>query len=487
MRKILAGFNEPLYGVQATRLIEAACQASIPQPSLMERAGLASAKLVLAVAPHAQRIWVACGPGNNGGDGLEAALHLKQWGKQPLVTWLGHADTAPADAASAYQRAHAAGVQISTQLPDQVDVVLDALLGLGTQLREPSGDLAHAVQRMLACAAPVVAIDLPTGLSADSGAVSQLHVKAHHTLCVLTLKPGCFTAQGKDACGTVWLDDLGAGELMRPMAAAMPSPDAMLAAAPALQARPHASHKGSFGDVAIIGGAPGMTGAALLAARAALYGGAGRVFVSLLDAMHPGVDMSQPELMFRLVEQLDFSTTTLVCGCGGGAAVAALLPKVLASASPVVLDADALNTLALQPVLQRLLAKRAAQGQTTVLTPHPLEAARLLACSAPDIQANRLQAARELCAMFNCTVVLKGSGTVIASPGHTPVINPTGNAKLATGGTGDVLAGMVGARLAAGQNAFHAACHAVYQHGLAADRWPALQPLTAAALAKHAS
>ncbi|WP_366520915.1 NAD(P)H-hydrate dehydratase [Rhodoferax sp.] len=459
----------------------------MPQPSLMQRAGLASAKLVLAVAPHAQRIWVACGPGNNGGDGLEAALHLKQWGKQPLVTWLGHADTAPADAASAYQRAHAAGVQISTQLPDQVEVVLDALLGLGIQRREPSGELAHAVQHMLACAAPVVAIDLPTGLSADSGAACQLHVNAHHTLCVLTLKPGCFTAQGKDACGTVWLDDLGAGELMRTMAAAMPSPDAMLAAAPALQARPHASHKGSFGDVAVIGGAPGMTGAALLAARAALYGGAGRVFVSLLDAMHPGVDMSQPELMFRPVEALDFSACTLVCGCGGGTAVAPLLPRILAAASPVVLDADALNSLVQQSDLQQQLAKRAAQGLPTVLTPHPLEAARLLACSAPDIQANRLQAARELCAMFNCTVVLKGSGTVIASPGHTPVINPTGNAKLASGGTGDVLAGRVGARLAAGQSAFHAACHAVYQHGLAADLWPALQPLTASALAKHAS
>jgi hydroxyethylthiazole kinase-like uncharacterized protein yjeF len=262
------------------------------------------------------------------------------------------------------------------------------------------------------------------------------------------------------------------------------SPIAQLNSAPSQAARPHASHKGSFGDVAIIGGAAGMTGAPLLAARAALHAGAGRVFVCLLDETGMSVDPCQPELMFRRFDNLDFNAMIIVCGCGGGSAVATHLQDIFSSQAPVVIDADALNAIASDATFQTALKLRSTHALTTVLTPHPLEAARLLGCDAALVQQDRLKAANQLAAMFGCTVVLKGSGTVIAEPGRVPVLNATGNARLATAGTGDVLAGMVGANLAAGQPAFQAACAAVYEHGAYADAWPNPEPLTASELAR---
>jgi ADP-dependent NAD(P)H-hydrate dehydratase / NAD(P)H-hydrate epimerase len=292
------------------------------------------------------------------------------------------------------------------------------------------------------------------------------------------LKPGLFTAQGKDAAGQVWWDDLG-------VAAAPSSSTALLLGADrtTLPARPHASHKGSYGDVAIVGGAPGMTGAALLAASAALHAGAGRVFVCLLDGGSMAVDPTQPELMFRPLATLDLRSSTVVCGCGGGDAVRSALPQVLSQAPRLVLDADTLNAIASDAALQTLLIARAARKHATVLTPHPLEAARLLNSTAAQVQANRLQAAQQLAERFQCTVVLKGAGSIIAAPGEVPCINASGNAGLATAGTGDVLAGMLGARMASGAAALGAACAAVHAHGLLADRWPAGQSLTASTLA----
>jgi len=483
MLKIDFSTAHALFSVAATRQIELAAQAALPAHTLMQRAGLAVAQLALALAPHAQRIWIACGPGNNGGDGLEAALHLQRWGKQPVVTWLGNASEAPPDAAASYQRALEAGVSFAQTPPDEFDFCIDALLGIGSQLREPTGRMADWIHQMNAGKAPVLAVDLPTGLHADTGAVTQLSIKATHTLSLLTLKPGLFTAHGRDAAGSVWLADLD-GDQRTALAQQPVAPTAWLAGAPPTCARLHAAHKGSFGDVAVVGGAPGMTGAALLAASAALHAGAGRVFVGLLDGGSLSVDISQPELMFRPVDALDLSAMTVVCGCGGGDAVRAQLPKVLSAAATVVIDADAINSIANDTQLQALLCARRQRGAATVLTPHPLEAARLLGTSAAQVQADRLAACVQLAERFLCTVVLKGSGTVIAAPGQTPVVNPTGNARLATAGTGDVLAGLIGARLAAGLDAFDAACRAVYQHGLSADQWPDERPLTAGSLAR---
>jgi hydroxyethylthiazole kinase-like uncharacterized protein yjeF len=241
-----------------------------------------------------------------------------------------------------------------------------------------------------------------------------------------------------------------------------------LLGAPVTQPRLHASHKGSYGDVCIVGGAPGMAGAALLAARSALHGGAGRVFVCPL-AQDLALDTLLPELMFRDLAQLDWQGMAVVAGCGGGEAITQHLPMLLRDAKYLVVDADALNHIAENPDLQTLLAHRS--SSMTVITPHPLEAARLLECSTAQIQSDRLGAAQALTQRFQCVTVLKGSGTLITAPQSTPRINPTGNAKLATAGTGDVLAGLIGAGLAGQASALDAACDAVYRHGLAADRW----------------
>jgi len=497
----------PLFNTAATRRMERQAAAALPPHALMQRAGLAVARLARALAPHTRTVWIACGPGNNGGDGLEAAMHLQRDGRRVVVTWLGSPEHAPADARQSWQRAQAAGVAWADEAPTDMtasDLCIDALLGIGVTSipsaapREPNSRMLATLTALHYSPAPVLAVDLPSGLDADTGQFAagfsapasdtRSHRQARHTLSLLTLKPGLFTASGRDAAGKVWLDDLG-------LPAAQEAPSAWLAG-PVLPApRSHASHKGSYGDVAVVGGEGlaarglGMTGAALLAASAALHAGAGRVLVALLDDGRMALDGVQPELMFRRFDALALEELTVVCGCGGGEAVRTVLPTVLAQAARLVLDADALNALAADAALRSLVVNRSVRGLPTVLTPHPLEAARLLGLSAAEVQADRLRAAQQLAQQLHCIVVLKGSGTVIAAPGQAPAINPTGNARLATAGTGDVLAGMVGAGLAGGRatgaDALHAATEAVYLHGLAADRWPAEGTLTAGALARH--
>jgi hydroxyethylthiazole kinase-like uncharacterized protein yjeF len=474
MLRVTPESSWPLHGAAAIRHGEQQAAAALPPHALMQRAGLAVARLALAIAPHARTVWVACGPGNNGGDGFEAALHLQAWGKQPIVSWLGDEAKLPADARASLQRARAAGVPVLGAPPAQWDLAVDALLGLGST-RAPDGHLLDWIERMNAGGSPVLAIDLPSGLAADTG--NGRAARATHTLSLLALKPGLFTAHGRDAAGEVWFDDLG----VPPDAAAA---CATLAGPPPRSDRAHASHKGSYGDVAVIGGASGMAGAALLAGRAALTQGAGRVYLALLDDEARSFDGTQPELMLRRWDSLDLPGLAVACGCGGGDAIRAVLPTAISRSRALVLDADALNAVAADTHLQSLLAARGARaGRGTVMTPHPLEAARLLGCDTAAVQADRLAAARALVRRFGSVVVLKGSGTVVAQPRGLPAINPTGNARLATGGTGDVLAGMIAARLAAGAAAFDAARDAVYLHGLAADRWPADRALTAGALA----
>lgn len=482
MQRIHTGHRHPLHDIASTRRIEHAAARSLPAHALMQRAGLAVARLALALEPHARTVWVACGPGNNGGDGLEAARHLRQWGFDVTVTWLCDPAEAPEDARAAWQRASDAGVRLSSEPPNHADLCIDALLGIGAS-RPPQGRMGLWMGHIHRIASHVLAIDVPSGLNADTGMQAgpgpDVAVRAQDTLSLLTLKPGLFTGQGRDASGTVWFDALGTESQEV-------APTAWLNARARDDVRLHASHKGSYGDVAVLGGASGMTGAALLAASAALHSGAGRVFVSLL-APSTGVDTGQPELMFRPAQSLDHAALAVVCGCGGGEAIRGELPRVLSRARQLVLDADALNAIASDTQLQSLLASRGcrhAGAQTTVLTPHPLEAARLLACATPEVQADRLKAAQALADRFQVTVVLKGSGTVIAAPGELPHIHHGGNARLATAGTGDVLAGMIGARLARGDDAPRAACQAVAHHAHLADIWPPQEPLTASRLAR---
>ncbi len=476
MQRVQTDHSCRLFSVAQTRMLEHGAMAHLPAHTLMQRAGLAVANLACALVPHARSIWIACGPGNNGGDGLEAAVHLQHRGFQLHVTCLGTPDTLPPDAKASWQRAVAAGVQFTAQPPENADLCIDALLGIGST-RAPEGEMARWIASMRACGAPVLAVDIPTGLQADTGASAPSCVRADHTLSLLTLKPGLFTAHGRDAAGQVWCDDLGVSDAtLSPIATlggiAQPWPDHYL----------HASHKGTRGDVAVVGGATGMVGAAFLAASAALHGGAGRVFVSLLDPGDIAMQPTQPELMLRAWGDLPVEGLTLVCGCGGGDRIQAVLPQLLVKPNPMVLDADALNAIANDPALQALVRQRG-DRLPTVLTPHPLEAARLLSTETSLVQADRIAAAQALAEQFQCTVVLKGSGTITAAPQAIPVMNPTGNGRLATGGTGDVLAGMVGARLARGMAAFDAASMAVFQHGQIADQWPQHLPLTAGALA----
>jgi hydroxyethylthiazole kinase-like uncharacterized protein yjeF len=472
----------PLFDGAASQRIERAALAAAVPHALMARAGLGVARLALALAPQARRIWLLVGPGNNGGDGLVAARHLHLQGLAVRVSLVGNTAHRPADALDALQQARQAGVSLHDgPLPpwpaDQpADFIIDALLGLGSQ-RAPEGAIAEALRSIQASAAPVLAVDLPTGLCGDSGrCLGDMAVVASHTLSLLTLKPGLFTAQGRDHAGRVWFDGLG-------VAGATEAPTAWLAGPQSLTdglpLRRHAQHKGSFGDVLVLGGAAGMGGAALLAARAALTAGAGRVYLTRLDdrlddSLSP--DPLRPELMPRSVQQALVPAllmrSTVVCGCGGGSAVNELLPAVLANAARLVLDADALNAVAADTRLQAALLARAAQGLPTVLTPHPLEAARLLGLDTRTVQAQRRRSAQTLADRLQATVVLKGSGTLLAGPGRAPWINPTGNARLGSGGTGDVLAGWLGglwSQLDATQG-FEAAAASAWLHGQAAEQ-----------------
>jgi ADP-dependent NAD(P)H-hydrate dehydratase / NAD(P)H-hydrate epimerase len=496
----------PLHDTAATRRLEAAAIRLSAPHTLMQRAGAAVARLAEAIAPHAGTIWLACGAGNNGGDGLEAAALLHQAGRRVVVSWTGRPDTAPANALASWQRARDAGVLFQEDAPSDLgpyDLCIDALLGIGLcasrQGRAPQADLLHLLRRLRTSTAPVLCVDVPSGLIADTGqfapglapdAAHRPPASPRQTLSLLTLHPGLFTGLGRDEAGTIWFDDLGVASLQEP-------PAAWLSAPARPRTRAHASHKGSHGDVAVIGGeglsarGMGMTGAALLAASAALHGGAGRVMLSLLDGGVMQADQLQPECMLRRFDALVLEQATVVCGCGGGHAVRAVLPEVLRRSLRLVLDADALNAVAEDPALQDQLCRRAdgIGSGATVITPHPLEAARLLNSDTGSVQADRLQAAQELASRYRCAVVLKGSGSVVASPGQEPRINPTGNGQLATGGTGDVLAGLLGAVLAAmpegtADAAFTAALRACWMHGEAADAWPASQALTASALAR---
>lgn len=486
MQKLLpATQTRPLHSVASSRLIEAALLAASPAQALMARAGLALAKLAAALSGGGP-VWIVCGPGNNGGDGLVAARLLHASGRPVRVSLIADDRPAPADARAALQAAIDAGVVIGTELdpPPGLCLAVDALLGLGLN-RAPAAAVAVAITRLNALSRPVLAVDLPSGLLADSGALAGPDaVRASHTLALLTLKPGLFTAQGRALCGQLWFDGLG-------VVADAPA-DASLLGADCLhtwsQARSPAGHKGSFGDVLVLGGASGLRGAALLAARASLAAGAGRVYVGLLNGDPSAeLDAARPELMLwpqdRLADPSGWRSKTIVSGCGGGDAIAARLPAVLAQAQRLVLDADGLNAVAADPALQALLGERAAQGQATVLTPHPLEAARLLGCSSADVQGQRLAAAQALSERFACTVILKGSGSIIASPGRPPSINSSGSAALATAGTGDVLAGWLGGLWAQrpGGEPHGLACAATFWHGAAAET-QALGPLRAADL-----
>lgn len=460
--------NSPIYFSHEIRQLEQ-CARESGIDDLMEKAGLAAAELARELMTGKASVLVLAGPGNNGGDALVAARHLKAWWFKVTLVFCGDADKLPLDAAHALQAWREAGGELLDAIPPggKWDTVIDGLFGIGLA-RNLEGRPLELVRQVNAMNLPTLALDVPSGLDADAGQTFRASVHATHTLTFIALKPGLLTAYGPDYCGQIHVDTLGldAPALLKPSGWLLEK-DALVAA---LKPRPRNSHKGLLGSVGILGGAPAMCGAALLAGRAALKLGAGRVYVALLAADAPAVDMVQPELMLcspqRLFELDSLSCLVVGPGLGQFAQAGQLLKQALATELPLVLDADALNLIAADCELQAQVKDR--QGGT-ILTPHAAEAARLTGGSTHDIQQERVPSAIMLAKRFNSLVVLKGAGSICALPDETWFINPTGNPGLSSAGMGDVLSGMIAALVAQRLTPQQALLLAVYLHGAAAD------------------
>jgi hydroxyethylthiazole kinase-like uncharacterized protein yjeF len=471
-----------LLSVADLRALETEAAAALPPHTLMARAGQAAARFLreqlaqdeaAGAADPAQPLWLVAGPGNNGGDALVAAAELQRAGIAVEVCM--PVEVKPDDARWALAQARAAGVPISASAPasfERYGWLVDGMFGIGLA-RPLDGVFATLAQQLSQRArreGHVLALDVPSGLDSDTGNVvgSGAGVCATHTVTFIGAKPGLFMASGRDLAGAVTVAPIGVDSSAR--AGVQLNAPALFA--PYLPARDFSTHKGTFGSLAVVGGDTGMCGAPILAARAALHTGAGKIHVALLGSGAPPYDPPHPELMLHAIDDLPLDkmdALAIGCGMGNRERATQVLNDVLPLDVPKLLDADALNLIAGDASLAGKVAARGAQGDPCVLTPHPLEAARLLGCDAPAIQRDRLAAARALAARFASVIVLKGTGTVIAAPDGRIAINPTGNAALATGGTGDVLGGIIGALLAQRLPAYEAALAGVYLHGLAAD------------------
>ncbi|MDE2585016.1 MAG: NAD(P)H-hydrate dehydratase [Betaproteobacteria bacterium] len=461
--------HSPLYRASGLRTLEAK---AADQP-LMQRAGQAAAELAARLCrDNGAAILILAGPGNNGGDALEAGHHLLGCFFKVHLVFTGQAEKLPPDAQAALERFVHAGGKLLDAIPDSPPwgLIIDGLFGIGLQrnIEGAYANLIHDVNRLsLRNGCPLLALDCPSGLDADTGVVRGCAIRASHTLTFIALKPGLLTLDGPDYCGHTTVASL---DLNPPLLAA---PEGNTIAptlfASHLAPRRRNSHKGSYGSAGILGGAPSMTGAALLTGRAALTLGCGRVYAGLLDSERPSVDLLQPELMLRTPEALFHAPlTALACGPGLSTAREALplLEQALATEFPLVLDADALNLLAAEEPLAVAAASRQAP---LLITPHPAEAARLLGVSVAEVQADRIASAQALARQFNAWTALKGCGTIVAAPGGAWWINSSGNPGLAAAGQGDVLTGLAVALLAQGWPPLKALLGAVHLHGAAAD------------------
>lgn len=445
-----------------------AIEQSHPSAGLMERAGQAAAVLAAELVKHGLPILVLAGPGNNGGDALVAARRLKQaWHAVDLV-FTGDAARLPPDARAAFEDWLACGGAVLDAIPPgkRYGLVIDGLFGIGLA-RALDQQHEKLIRQVNAMAASVLALDVPSGLDADTGNLWGCAIAADHTLTFLGLKPGLFTGDGPDYAGVAHVSDLGVEAALSEQQHGW-----LIDTPPALPApRRKNSHKGNFGAVGILGGESAMVGAALLAGRAALHCGAGRVYVGLLAENTPAVDFGQPELMLRTAETLfdvdHFSALVVGPGMGRHPQAQAALQRAIDHPAPLLLDADALCLIAAHQALRAAFRQR---SPSNLLTPHPGEAAALLACSVADIQADRIASALAIARDYHAITVLKGCGSVIATPAGAWFINASGNPGLASAGMGDVLCGIIAALVAQGMTAQHATLLGVYLHGAAADR-----------------
>lgn len=472
-----------LHAVAAIRALEARALA-MPDTGgsvLMRRAAAAALAQLRASWPRAREVVVLCGGGNNGGDGWTLSRLAKDAGLVARVLWTTPPEALRGEAAAAAREAIDAGVPASAfgaaaddaaggaaaQLRS-ADVVVDALLGIGaTQtVRDP---VAAAISAIAAAGRPVLALDIPSGLCADSGRVLGSAVRADVTITFIALKSGLWLGAGPDHAGEVQLATLGLEADIGPPAWIRLETAQVRAAIPV---RARTAHKGQGGHVLVIGGGHGMPGAARLAGEAALRVGAGRVTVACAAGSAMAIAAGRPELMVRglsgsvdeAVKELDGllgAADVLVIGPGLGrdAWAGALRDAALAAGIPAVVDADALH-----------LPGGGMGRPGLVFTPHPGEAARLLGIPVAEVQADRPRALAKLVAQLGGVVVLKAAGTLIGRPSATPVVCGRGDPVLAAPGTGDVLAGAIAGLLAQSGDAWGAACAAVWLHARAGER-----------------
>lgn len=438
--------------------------------TLMKRAGAAAAELIMKRLEDAgveqRRVTLLVGPGNNGGDALACACELREKGAVVNVVLPGGRRPTSALALAQLERWTQAGgtTYDDPYMTEKADCVVDGLFGTG--LAKPiTGDYLDAVLWFNERQALKVSLDIPSGLNPVTGhwTGSYPGCSADVTITFLCVKSGLYMCEGSDAAGEIVLNELDVSVPLSPLSVIGTDEFPRV-----LRPRVKNSHKGDYGSVAVIGGTDGMIGASILAARAALISGAGRVTLECRAEHAPHVDMVYPEIMFatKPVNLEDFDAIVLGCGLGTSAEAKARVIEALNCQKPLILDADALNIIAADIKLQDMVLARRAP---TVLTPHPGEAARLLRRDTAGVTADRVAACRELAVQTGAIVVLKGAGTVISMRSSRTWINPTGSPMLATGGSGDVLAGMIGAMFAQGYDMVESVLAAVYFHGLSAE------------------
>jgi NAD(P)H-hydrate epimerase len=434
---------------------------------LMQRAGAAAWTLLRTRWPDARRIAIACGPGNNGGDGYVLARLAKANGCQVHVVTVSGSAQAP-DAQRAWREWQEAGGSthhFDGQLP-AADVWVDALFGIGLD-RAPTGNARVLIEQLNTARLPMLALDVPSGVDADTSCVPGVAIRATITLTFIAEKRGLHTGAARDFCGEVLLDSLRLPDNLSngiaPAARLLRATDL----AEGLPSRHANAHKGENGHVLCVGGETGMAGAIHLCAEAALRAGAGLVSVATRQENVTALVAARPEAMTHAVEDaaalrplLDRADVLAVGpGLGRGEWGRALFEAALASGKPLILDADGLNLLAEHP--QPL--------PQAILTPHPGEAARLLGMSNQQIQDDRFAAVEELARRYQCTVVLKGAGTLVAASGEVTAVIDAGNPGMATGGMGDVLTGVIAALQAQRLPRFQAAIFGALLHGAAGD------------------
>jgi NAD(P)H-hydrate epimerase len=441
--------------------------------TLMQRAAVAAFHLARTTFPAAHHWLVLCGHGNNGGDGYEVARLAKSAGISVTLLAVKNAKPLPDEAQTAQNAWLSAGGTVGaadTRWPPDIDLIIDGLLGTGlaSAPRAPYDALIVAIN---AHEAPVLSLDIPSGLDAEKGTVPGKAVQATLTISFIALKPGLLTGKARDHVGRLHCESLGLRSWLGGYPAILQRLDATQLG-DWLPLRRPCSHKGDHGNLLVIGGDIGFAGAILMASEAALRAGAGMVRV-LTHKQHAGpILTARPELMVQelneksLAISLEWADVVVVGpGMGQKAWGKAAFKQVSESTKPALFDADALNLLAITP------QKR----QNRVLTPHPGEAARLLGCSVKDIESDRLLAVRKLTERYGGVVVLKGAGSLIAENGGPMALADVGNAGMATGGMGDVLSGIIGGLLAQQLSLFDAACAGAVVHGAAADRIALLQ------------